>query len=116
LSSAGNINVSLPDYAKFIQLQLKGLLGKSPLFTAEEFNYMHYGLPNFSFGWKCYIDEKTKLKYSYHKGNPGTFLSEIFICKDSNRAFIFFTNVQSEGAENGLTVLFNALNKKYSRP
>jgi CubicO group peptidase (beta-lactamase class C family) len=112
LSSAGNINVSLPDYVRFIQLQLRGLLGKSTLFTAEEFNYMHYGLPKFSFGWQCYIDEKTNLKYSYHKGNPGTFLSKIFICKDTDRAFIFFTNVQSEDAEKGLTVLFNYLNKR----
>jgi len=114
LSSAGNINVSLPDYVKFIQLQLKGLLGKSTLFTAEEFNYMHYGLPGFSFGWQYYVDEKTKLKYSYHKGNPGTFLSKIFICKDTNRAFIFFTNVQSEDAEKGLAILFDNLNKKYN--
>lgn len=114
LSSAGNINVSLPDYTKFIQMQLQGLLGKSKLFTAEEFNYMHYGLPIFSFGWQVYMDENRHLKYSYHKGNPGTFLSKIYICKGTNRAFIFFANVQSEDAENGLAILFDELRKKYS--
>ena len=115
LSSAGNINVSLPDYAKFIQMELKGLLGKSKIFTAEEFNYMHYGLPKFSFGWQVYVDEKTNLKYSYHKGNPGAFLSQVFICKGTNRAFIFFTNVQSEEAEKGLAILFEELKNKYNR-
>ena len=115
LSSAGNLNVSLPDYCKFIQLQLKGLNGKSKVFSDEEFNYFHFGLPEFSFGWKTYSDEVANLKYSYHKGNPGTFLSKVFICKETNRAFIFFTNVQSEDAESGLTILFNELNKKYSK-
>ncbi|MEO8116711.1 MAG: serine hydrolase [Bacteroidota bacterium] len=113
LSSAGNINVSLPDYSKFIQLQLRGLLGKSALFTADEFEYMHYGLPEFSFGWNWYVDDKSKLKYSFHEGNPGTFLTKIFICKDTNKAFLLFANVQSDEAEKGLMILFEALKNKY---
>lgn len=115
LSSAGNINVSLPEYAKFIQMELQGLLSRSKVFTAEEFNYMHFGLPKFSFGWQVYVDEKTNLKYSYHKGNPGTFLSQVFICKETDRAFIFFTNVQSEEAETGLAILFEKLKRKYNK-
>lgn len=111
LSSAGNINVSILDYAKFIKMQLAGLQGKSKIFTEEEFNYMHYGLPGFSYGWQVYIDDRTHFKYSYHKGNPGTFLSQVFISKDSDRAYIFMTNVQSEEAEIGLKVLFDELKK-----
>ncbi|HRI21771.1 MAG TPA: serine hydrolase, partial [Panacibacter sp.] len=115
LSSAGNINVSLPGYLKFIQMQLQGLLGKSAIFTATEFNDMHYGLPEFSFGWKTYTDESNNLKYSFHEGNPGTFLSRVYISKEANRAFIFFTNVQSDNAEEGLTLLFDELSKTYCR-
>jgi CubicO group peptidase (beta-lactamase class C family) len=113
LLPAGNINVSLPDYVKFIQLQLKGLLGKSN--TAEEFNVMHYGLPKFSYGWFQQTNEENKLIYSYHRGNPGTFLSEVHVCKATNKAFIFLVNVQSDEAEQGLKVLFDELNRKYSR-
>jgi CubicO group peptidase (beta-lactamase class C family) len=113
LSSAGNINVNLPDYSKFIQLQLQGLLGKSKILTAGEFETMHYGLSEFAFGWKCYIDDKTKLRYSYHEGNPGTFLSKVFICKEINKAFILFTNVQSDEADEGLNVLLAELKKRY---
>jgi CubicO group peptidase (beta-lactamase class C family) len=109
LSSAGNINVSLPDYAKFIRMQLRGLRGKSELFSAGEFEKMHYGLPAFSFGWQVYVDEGSQLKYSFHRGNPGTFLSQVYICKETDRAYVFFANVQSEEAEQGLTVLFNEL-------
>jgi CubicO group peptidase (beta-lactamase class C family) len=113
LSSAGNITVSLPDYSKFIQLQLQGLLGKSKIFTAEEFACFHYGLPEFSFGWKWYVDEKTNLKYSFHEGNPGTFLSKTFICKDTDKAFIIFANIQSDEAEEGLKILLDELKRKY---
>lgn len=114
LSSAGNINVDLPGYVKFIQLQLQGLLGKSQLFTQQEFNYWHYGLPQFSFGWNWDADSTNGYKYSFHKGNPGTFLTKVYICKDIDKAFIFFMNVQSDNAEEALPVLFNELRKRYS--
>ncbi|MEO6904373.1 MAG: serine hydrolase [Bacteroidia bacterium] len=113
LLPAGNVNVNLPDYVKFIQLQLKGLRGKSKIFTAEEFNEMHFGLPQFSYGWFWEVNKDNKLTYSSHDGNPGTFLSQVYICKEKDVAFIFFLNVQSEEAENAIEILFQALNKKY---
>ncbi len=113
LSSAGNVNCSLPDYCKFTQMQLKGLLGKSRLLTAEEFDYMHFGFPEFSFGWYSEKNEKSGLKYSFHYGNPGTFLTKVYICKDINKAFILFANVQSEEADKGLMLLLAELQHQY---
>lgn len=113
LSSAGNINVNLLDYSKFIQLQLNGLLGKSKKLNAAEFELMHYGLPEFAFGWEWFIDENSKLKYSFHEGNPGTFLTKVYICKQTDKAFILFTNIQSDDAEKGIKIIFDKLNKKY---
>lgn len=115
LSSAGNINVSLPDYCKFIQLQLRGLLGKSEKLTAKDFEYLHYGLPEFSFGWFWNVDDKSKLKYSFHEGNPGSFLTKAFICKDTDKAFIIFANVQSDEVDNGLNILLDELKRKYGK-
>ncbi|MFD2942593.1 serine hydrolase domain-containing protein [Flavobacterium notoginsengisoli] len=110
LSSAGNINVSLPDYCKFVQMQLLGLQGKSKLFTAEEFNDMHFGLSEFSFGW---YSERNKNQYSFHNGNPGTFLTKVYICKAANKAFILFANVQSKKADEGLVFILKELETKY---
>jgi len=114
LSSAGNINVSLPDYCKFTQMHLQGLLGKSKVFSASEFDMMHNGLPEFSFGWYSETDKKTNLNYSFHYGNPGTFLTKVYICKASNRAFIIFANVQSEEADKGLMLILDELKRKYN--
>lgn len=113
LAPAGNISTTLPDYSKFIQLQLKGLLGQSKTFTAAEFEMMHYGLPQFAYGWRWYVDEQTNLKYSFHLGNPGTFLTKVYICKETNRAFILFANVQSEDADTGLRILLDELKSYY---
>lgn len=112
LSSAGNIKISLPDYCKFTQMQLQGLQGKSKIFTADEFNYMHFGLPEFSFGWNSET-KKNNLKYSFHNGNPGTFLTKVYLCPAINKAFILFANVQSEEADKGLILILEELEKKY---
>jgi CubicO group peptidase (beta-lactamase class C family) len=111
LSSAGNINVNLPDFSKFIQMQLRGLKGKSDILTKQEFETMHFGLPGFSFGWMEFED--TQQKYSYHQGNPGTFLSQVYISNKSDRAYVFLINVQSDEARRGLNVLFNKLKTMY---
>jgi CubicO group peptidase (beta-lactamase class C family) len=113
LSSAGNINVNLPDYCKFIQMNLQGLQGKSKLFTAEEFDYMHFGLPEFSFGWNSEINKNEEIQYSFHNGNPGTFLTKVYICKTIDKAFILFANVQSEETDKGLILILKELEIKY---
>lgn len=113
LSSAGNINVSLPDYCKFTQMQLQGLLGKSKVFSAAEFNLMHNGLFEFSYGWYSETNKNSGLEYSFHYGNPGTFLTKVYICKSINKAFIIFCNVQSEEADKGLMLFLDKLQKQY---
>ena len=112
LLAAGNINVSLPDYTKFIQLQLQGLAGQSQLLTKEEFAFLHYGLTKFAVGWFWLKDENNQL-FSYNIGNPGTFLSKVFIFNEADRAYIFFTNSQTEDTEKGLNILYDELKKKY---
>lgn len=112
LLPAGNINVSLPDYVKFIQLQLQGLQGKSVLLSKEEFNFLHNGLFKFSVGWFWTKYENGHI-LSYNFGNPGTFLTRVYIYHQQNKAIILFSNVQSDLADSGLEKLEAELNRKY---
>jgi CubicO group peptidase (beta-lactamase class C family) len=114
LLPAGNINVSLPGYAKFIQLQLLGLKGQSELLSQKEFYFLHYGLAGFSVGWFWQKDENNTL-YSYHVGNPGTFLTKVFLFKDSDKAFILFSNAQTSSADAGLNILYDELKRRYRK-
>lgn len=112
LLAAGNINVSLPDYSKFIQVQLKGLSGNSELLSKEAFNFLHFGLAQFSVGWFSGKDENNQI-FSYNIGNPGTFLTEVYVFPEMDRAFILFANAQTEDTEAGLNVLYDELKRKY---
>lgn len=98
LLAAGNIQVSLPDYIKFIQLQLKGLNGGSDLLTAEEFHFLHTGLPEFAVGWFWNTDEQGAT-WSTHTGNPGTFYTHASLCEKKNLAVLIFINAQTEGSQ-----------------
>lgn len=112
LMAAGNINITLPDYARYIQEQLKGLTGASSLLNANEFAFLHYGLPKFAVGWFWQTNDAGHLQ-SENTGNPGTFITEVHIIKAANRAYIFFTNVQRDNVYEGLTLLRQALEKHY---
>jgi CubicO group peptidase (beta-lactamase class C family) len=112
LLAAGNINISLPDYAKFIQLQLLGLQGRSALLTKEEFHFLHFGLYRFAVGWFWTTDENDQL-YSYNIGNPGTFLTKVYVFKDSDRAFMLFANSQTPDTDIALDVLYQELKEQF---
>lgn len=114
LLSAGNINVSMGDYIKFIQLQLKGLKGESKLLSKEKFENLLFGLPTFSFGWFNKRDPQTKHQIAYNEGNAGAFITKIEIDKQSNQAFIIFTNAATDKTNEGISVVMNYLKKKYN--
>jgi len=114
LLAAGNINLSIPDYAKFIQLQLLGLHGKSNLLSMAEFNFLHYGLSHFAIGWFWDVNQNGN-GISYNTGNPGTFLSQVCVINEVDRAYIVLTNVQSDEAAKGIDVLLNEMKKRYGQ-
>jgi CubicO group peptidase (beta-lactamase class C family) len=112
LMAAGNLNITLPDYARFIQEQLKGLSGTSSLLSAAEYTYLHYGFPTFAAGWFHNRNAAGHL-VSHNLGNPGTFITEVHVIPEANRAYIFFTNLQRDNIYNALTQLREAMEKQY---
>jgi len=112
LLPAGNINVSLPDFCKFMQLQLKGLAGREKILNKSEFVFLFEGLPAYALGWFSATDGNNQA-FAYHVGNPGTFLSKVYVHKNRGKAFVLFSNCQSEAADLGLDVLYTELKKRY---
>lgn len=112
LLPAGNITLSAPEFAKLLQMMLKGAAGKSPLLTAEQFNFLLFGRTQFSVGWFP-VTEKGQAPYAYNKGNPGTFLSYTYIYPSGNLAIFILSNIQSDEAENGMDLLLERLKTAY---
>jgi hypothetical protein len=100
--------MSLPHYALFSQEQLTGLRGHSTLLPKETFRFMHYGLPQFALGWFWEKDAQGHL-YSYNIGNPGTFLSKVYVFPDADRAYVLFANAQTDRANAGMDLLYDRL-------
>ncbi len=112
LLPAGNINITLPDYAKFIQFQLKGLQGELSMLNKQEFEFLHYGASIFSIGWFWEKDEKGRL-ISSSTGNPGTFLAKVYVFKNEDKAFIILSNAQTNEVDEGMNLLYTELRKQY---
>lgn len=115
LLSAGNINVSLSDYIKFIQLQLKGLKGESELLPAQAFDRLLYGAPGFAFGWFNKVDPSSGHHVAYNEGNAGAFITKAQIIKEAGKAYIIFTNAAAAEASEGIEVLLSRLQATYGR-
>lgn len=114
LQAAGNINTTLPDYAKFIQINLAGLRGQSQLLSESDFRFLHFGRPRFAVGWHADLSDSSA-PVTWHTGNPGTYLSKVRIYHRKNIAIIIFTNIQSREATEGIELLMEYLENIYCR-
>jgi len=114
LEAAGNITMTLPDYAKLIQWNLRGLKEGTPLLSKDDFTFLHFGRSQFAVGWFWNMDKRGN-KYSWNVGNPGTFLSKVYVYPHADRAIIILTNAQTEEADNGTEMLLEKLRNSYFR-
>lgn len=110
---AGDISMTLPDYAKFIQLNLQGLLGKDNVLKASTYNYLHFGLTDYSIGWSN-VNEDDK-QFSEHSGSAGTFFCHTLIDKTNKLAYIIVANNATRETQQGIFDLLDRLRKKYGR-
>ncbi|WP_198172768.1 serine hydrolase domain-containing protein [Hymenobacter ginkgonis] len=115
LLSAGNLNVTLPDYVKFVQLQLRGLKGQTAELPQPVCEQLLFGWPTFAFGWFNKTDQETQHHVAYNEGNAGAFLTQVQLIREADRAYILFTNSAAPETAAGLAVLQAHLQAKYGR-
>jgi CubicO group peptidase (beta-lactamase class C family) len=109
---AGDISMTLPDYSKFIQLNLQGLLGLDNIIKSSTYNYLHYGLIDYSIGWANVI--KNNIQFIEHSGSAGTFFCYTLLDKSHKIAYIIVANSATQGTQEGVFKLLGKLRKKYA--
>lgn len=67
---AGDINIKLTDYIKFIQLNMQGLNDKDNYLKASTYRFIHNGIENYSLG--CFNIYENGKELSTHSGTAGT--------------------------------------------
>jgi D-alanyl-D-alanine carboxypeptidase len=110
---AGDISMTLPDYAQFIQLNLQGLLGIDTILKASTYDYLHYGLKGYAIGWSNVADTDNQL--SEHSGSAGTFFCYTLINKKEKIAFIVVANSATKETVQGIFKLLDRLKREYGR-
>ncbi|HRT00707.1 MAG TPA: serine hydrolase domain-containing protein [Bacteroidales bacterium] len=108
---AGDINIKLNDYIKFIQLNLQGLNGENNYLKADTYKFIHKGIENYSIGW-FNIHENGK-EFSTHSGTAGTYYSLVQIDRINGKAYIIFTNSFSQDTQQGVRLLMRKLKENY---
>lgn len=109
---AGDINLKLIDYIKFIQLNLKGLEGQNNYLKSETYKFIHKGVENYSLGWFNIYENGKEL--SVHSGTGAfTYFTIVHIDRIKNKAFIIFTNSFNQETQQGVRLLMRKLKENY---
>lgn len=87
---AGHLSVRILDYARFIQMHLAGLQGKSNYLSSHMYEYMHFGVKQYSLGWAN--STKDGQLVSSHEGSAGNFYCRTQILKEKDIAVVIFAN------------------------
>lgn len=90
LTGAMDANVTMGDYIKFIQDELRGLRGEKATLPLRAYELMHYSYPAYALGWGNLEVNGTHI--SECDGTAGTFYSHVELFKEKNLAVIVFCN------------------------
>jgi D-alanyl-D-alanine carboxypeptidase len=110
---AGDVSMPLLDYAKFIQLNLRGLIGEDNVLKSSTYNYLHYGIDDYAIGWGNLNKDSTQL--SEHAGSGGTFYCYTLIDKKNQTAYVIAANTATEKAQKSIYELADRLIKQFNK-
>jgi CubicO group peptidase (beta-lactamase class C family) len=108
---AGDINIKLKDYIKFIQLHIQGLEGHDNYLKASTYQFIHKGIEGYSLGW--FNSYENNQDFSTHSGTAGTYYTIVSIDRKKFIGYIIFTNSFNEETVNGVRSLMRKLKKDY---
>jgi D-alanyl-D-alanine carboxypeptidase len=115
IEPAGDIHISLSDYAEFIRLNLSGLSGKDNYLKSATYKFLHFDAEYkiYAMGWGNKM-VKGKLR-SYHNGSAGTFYARTVIDIASLTAYVVITNIATDLAIKGVDDIVEEMITKYSK-
>lgn len=111
LAPSGDVAMPLPDYARFVQMHLRGLLGQRNYLRPGSYETLHFGQPEYAYGWGVSKVAGSGAPISFHDGTAGTFFCHTVIFPGERRAFVVITNAGGAAAEKACYALRRRLRK-----
>lgn len=110
-TGACDANMTIGEYAKFIQYELRGVQGMKSLLPAQSYTTLHYSYPDYALGWVNL--EVNGNHISESDGTLGTFFSHSEIIKEKNIAVITMCNSGDAYGRAACVNLARLLRQKY---
>lgn len=113
-NAAGDISLSIRDYAKFLQINLIGLKGEDTILTAATYQLLHPCTDSsmqYAIGWG--LREHEAYKVSRHNGSAGTFYCTALVFRDKDLALGVMMNGVTPEAEKAIAELREKILKPY---
>jgi CubicO group peptidase (beta-lactamase class C family) len=105
------ISISMPDYIRFMQYNLQGLAEGKTHLSQSEFEFLYFGLPDFSMGWNngSYFGQS----FAFHEGLSLLFNCRTEIIKEKDRCIIVMCNSGDKDGRGAVLDLTKLLEEKY---
>ncbi|UCC11183.1 MAG: beta-lactamase family protein [candidate division WOR-3 bacterium] len=113
-SAAGDVSVSIKDYAKFLSINLFGLNSKDTILETATYRYLHTcndSTKQYAIGWGRRQHEGYAV--SRHNGSAGTFYCTAIVFRDKDLALAVMMNGDAPEAVKGIAELRERILKTY---
>lgn len=107
---AGDISMNIKNYAKFIQINIKGLAKKNKFLKSKTYKFLHTAKSDYAIGWGNITKDDKQM--SLHSGSDGTFFSRAVIDRKKLIAYVVFVNSATKSAQSGVYEMINEMKKK----
>jgi D-alanyl-D-alanine carboxypeptidase len=105
------ISISLPDYIKYIQMNLQSLAGEKSSISQAGSEFLYFGLSDYAMGWNngSYNDQS----FAFHEGLSLLFNCRTEILKEKNLGIIVMCNSGDKDGRGAVLDLTRLLEEKY---
>jgi D-alanyl-D-alanine carboxypeptidase len=113
MAPAMELSMPLPDFARLVQLHLKGLLGQDNCLKSSTYQTIHFGKPDYSYGWVVSGSTSRGGLISIHSGTTRTFFIYTAIYPSQRVAFVAIANAGGNAAKKACHEAVQELWKRY---
>lgn len=105
------ISINMVDYIKYMQVSLQGLAGEKTKLSSQNFNFLYFGLPDYSLGWNN--GSLNNQSIAFHEGLSLLFNCRTEILKEKNIGIIVMGNSGDRDGRGAVLDITHLLEEKY---
>jgi CubicO group peptidase (beta-lactamase class C family) len=105
------VSISMPDYIKYMQMNMDGLAGDITQLPAKYFEFLYFGVPDYSMGWNngSFNDQA----FAFHEGYSLLFNCRTEILREKNIGIIVMCNAGDKDGRGAVLDITRLLEAKY---